>query len=217
MKEATSIYKKFLIILMVSIGAVFTSQCQSNPFSGSSRLIKKEYGFKSFSKLSLINIDGEIEVITGDSFKVEVKIREKYLSILTLEERDNQLEVKFNYTKDNNKYINDPRIKIRITCPSLVFIDKKGNADASVFLRNGSEFTARNEGNGSLTLKGSIDELTLFNDGNGTLDASDLKAKSVAAVSFGNGNILVRASDFLIQERNGNGRIIQKGTAKCVK
>jgi len=202
---------RFNLLLLLTI----TSAClgQSDPFSGSEKISKKLYSFSSFSKISLHDIDGKTEIEIGDSFKIEVKMREKYFPILFVTESNNELQIKFNYTRENNKYIFDPKIRIKITCPKLTEVYKQGNSSVSLHLKNQSSFFMYNEGNGSAILHGNVEELSLKNDGNGKTDAGALVAKKVHVDSFGNGNVLINSTEKASGKSNGNGLILQKGKA----
>jgi hypothetical protein len=186
---------------------------QADPFTGSEKISKKQYDFTHFTKISLLDIDGETEITTGDSFKIEIKMREKYLPILFVSENNNELQIKFNYTRENNKYIFDPRIRIKITCPSLTEVYKQGNSSVRLHVKNQSAFFLSNEGNGSATLKGKLEDLKIKNEGNGKTDARKLVAKNVQVESYGNGNVLIQATEYASGKRNGNGLIIQEGKA----
>jgi hypothetical protein len=206
MKQINLFLVLFLAITTASLG-------QSDPFTRSEKSTKKVYDFTHFSKISLIEIDGSTEIETGDSFKIEIKMREKYLPILFVTEKNDELQIKFNYTRENNKYIFDPRIRIKITCPNLQEVYKQGNSTVRIHLKNQSRFILFNEGNGSATLSGKVEELILKNGGNGKTDAGFLIAKNVQVESFGNGNILINAREKAKGKRNGNGMILQKGEA----
>jgi hypothetical protein len=188
---------------------------QTDPFSDSNKVVKKYYDYKNFSKVSLIEIDGEIEIEVGagESFKIELSIREKYLPILLVNENNKHLELKFNYTKDNNKYITDPQIKIKISCPNLEEVIKFGNGSVRVNLENQNLFSIYNEGNGNAKLKGKVNELSIVNTGNGATDAKRVDAEYVKVRSSGNGNVIIHATKNATGNRSGNGQIIQKGNA----
>ena len=199
----------FLFVIVIHTSGI----CQTDPFTGSENIIKKSYAYENFSKISLLDIDGATEVEIGDSFKIEINIREKYLPILFVSENNNELQIKFNYTRENNKYISDPRISIKITCPKLEDLYKQGNSSVSINLKNQSKFFLYNEGNGSATLNGIVNELSIKNDGNGKTDAGGLFAKIVTVDAYGNGNVIINASRKATGKRNGNGIIVQKGKA----
>jgi hypothetical protein len=205
--------KKIQLLLILLLGITTVSLGQADPFTGSEKISKKQYDFTHFSKISLLDIDGETEITTGDSFKIEIKMREKYLPILFVTENNNELQIKFNYTRENNKYIFDPRIQIKITCPSLTEVYKQGNSSVRLYVKNQSTFFLSNEGNGSATLRGKLEDLKIKNEGNGKTDARKLVAKNVQVESYGNGNVLIQATENASGKRNGNGLIIQEGKA----
>ncbi len=204
---------KIQLLLILLLGMTTVSLGQADPFTGSEKISKKQYDFTHFTKISLLDIDGETEITTGDSFKIEIKMREKYLPILFVSENNNELQIKFNYTRENNKYIFDPRIRIKITCPSLTEVYKQGNSSVRLHVKNQSAFFLSNEGNGSATLKGKLEDLKIKNEGNGKTDARKLVAKNVQVESYGNGNVLIQATENASGKRNGNGLIIQEGKA----
>lgn len=204
---------KIQLLLILLLGMTTVSLGQADPFTGSEKISKKQYDFTHFTKISLLDIDGETEITTGDSFKIEIKMREKYLPILFVSENNNELQIKFNYTRENNKYIFDPRIRIKITCPSLTEVYKQGNSSLRLHVKNQSAFFLSNEGNGSATLKGKLEDLKIKNEGNGKTDARKLVAKNVQVESYGNGNVLIQATEYASGKRNGNGLIIQEGKA----
>lgn len=204
---------KIQLLLILLLGMTTVSLGQADPFTGSEKISKKQYDFTHFTKISLLDIDGETEITTGDSFKIEIKMREKYLPILFVSENNNELQIKFNYTRENNKYIFDPRIRIKITCPSLTEVYKQGNSSLRLHVKNQSAFFLSNEGNGSATLKGKLEDLKIKNEGNGKTDARKLVAKNVQVESYGNGNVLIQATENASGKRNGNGLIIQEGKA----
>ncbi len=204
--------QKNLLVWIFAL-SLFSANGQQNPFVGSEKMVSQNYDFTNFDKISILDLDGVTEIEVGKPFSVETKIKDKYTSILEVTEMNGELTIVFKYTKDNNKYIENPNIKVKITCPSLANLYKRGNSNVSVSISNKSAFTVINEGNGSAILKGFVKQLSLKNDGNGRIDAKKLLADTVFVNSFGNGDIIVNAKDELKGERNGNGKIIQNGKA----
>lgn len=200
-------------LILLFILSSFSVQAQNNPFTGSDKVVTRQYNFSNFDSISILDLDGVTEIETGKPFSVQISIKDKYTPILEVKENGKQLTIIFKYTKDNNKYISNPDIKVKITCPDLASLYKRGNSGIIVSIPNQPSFSMVNEGNGSATLKGLVGQLILKNDGNGKINASDLPADIVMVTSFGNGDILVNAKNKLDAERNGNGIIIQKGNA----
>lgn len=192
----------------------FSVQCQTDPFTGSENIKTQNYEFSNFDKISILDLDGITEIEVGKPFSVQTSIKGKYSKILELKENGRELVVIFKYTKDNNKYIKKPNITVKISCPSLDSLYKRGNSEIFVSIYSQKSLSMTNEGNGSATLKGVVQQINLKNDGNGKLDAKYLSSDTAQVKSFGNGDIVVNAKNKLDGERNGNGRIIQTGNAK---
>jgi hypothetical protein len=207
MRPSKTLLTFFLLILNL-----FPVSAQ-DPFMGSEKIITRTYAFSDFSRISLFDLDGSTEIETGKTYSVTVSIREKYSSILTVNQFDGMLTIAFNYTKDNNKYINDPQIRVKITCPGLDSLFKSGNSGVAVNLFPQDFFFLSNEGNGPAAACGKVNELRLINEGNGTLNAEGMLAKTVYATLTGNGNIYIHAQERAEVQRNGNGRIVQMGEA----
>lgn len=202
--------KTVLTILLLILSLPFFAQ---DPFMGSEKIITRTYAFSDFNRISLLDLDGSTEIETGKTYSVTVSIREKYSSILTVNQFDGMLTIAFNYTKDNNKYISDPQIRVKITCPGLDSLFKRGNSGVAVNLFPQDFFFLSNEGNGPASACGKVNELRLINEGNGTLNAEGMLAKTVYATLTGNGNIYIHAQERAEVQRNGNGRIVQMGEA----
>ncbi|TAD86399.1 MAG: hypothetical protein EAY75_08405 [Bacteroidetes bacterium] len=194
----------------------FAAQSQADPFTGSEKVKTRLYGFSNFDRVTILDLDGSTEVEVGKPFSVRTSIKDKYAPILEVKQVGSTLVIVFKYTKDNNKYINKPKIKVRITCPRLDSLYKRGNSDILVLNVDQKAFYMANEGNGSAKLMGVVEQLGLKNDGNGNLNAEGLLADEVQVQSLGNGDVLVNAKTTLLAEKQGNGNIVQLGKAKQI-
>jgi len=192
------------------ISANFSAKCQEDPFTGSDKMVTRSYSSSNFDKISILDLDGVTEIEVGKPFSVETEIKDKYSPILEVKEMNGELTIVFKYTKDNNKYINNPATKVKISCPSLVSLYKGGNSNIRIFVPNQSSFVVTNEGNGSANLRGEVEQLSLKNEGNGSIDAQNLVANTVSVQSFGTGDVIAYAKDRLDAFRSGNGKIVQK-------
>jgi hypothetical protein len=195
---------------LLFLASTFEGKCQEDPFKGTERIVTQSYNFSNFNKISILDLDGSTEIEVGKPFSIETEIKDKYRPIFEVRENNGELIIAFKYTKDNNKYINNPSIKVKISCPSLDSVSKVGNSNIKVSIPNQPVFVMQNEGNGSAFLSGSVEQLSLRNDGNGKIDANNLIANTVSAQSYGNGDVIVYAKVRLDGIKNGNGKIIQK-------
>jgi Putative auto-transporter adhesin, head GIN domain len=198
-------------LLLASIG--LEAAAQSDPFTGSNKIVTKKYDYTGFQKITFLELDGEIEVEVGKPYAVEASIKDKYTPIFEVEQKGEELVFRFIYTKDNNKYINNPEIKVKISCPSLAEITHVGNSKIYVSLANQATFNLTNSGNGSATLAGQVQQLTLASDGNGQVNAADLSCDTAKAQAAGNGSVTINATRKAKAKRLGNGAIVQKGPA----
>lgn len=202
------------LLMFLFILSSYALQSQTDPFTGSENIKVQNYDFSNFDKISILDLDGITEIEVGKPFSVQTSIKEKYSPILEVTENGRELIIIFKYTKDNNKYIEKPNIKVKISCPSLESLYKQGNSAVFVSIYNQKSLSITNEGNGSATLKGSVEQIRLQNNGNGKLNAKRLSADTVIVSSFGNGDVIVNAKNKLTVERNGNGEVLQTGDAK---
>jgi hypothetical protein len=202
------------IFLFVSILFSFSVQGQDNPFTGSDNELIQNYNLSDFDRISILDLDGVTEIEVGKPFSVQTSIKDKYSPILEVRKNGRELIVTFKYTRENNKYIENPNIKVKISCPRLDSLYKRGNSDIIVSVSDQKFLAMSNEGNGSALLTGAVEQLSLRNDGNGRINATNLSADAVFVSSFGNGDLVLNAKHKLQVERNGNGRVIQTGNAK---
>ena len=206
--------KHYSLLICLFILLSFSLQGQTDPFTGSENTKTQNYDYTNFDRISILDLDGITEIEVGKPFSVQTSIKDKYSQILEVKENGRELVIIFKYTKDNNKYIKKPNIKVKISCPSLDSLYKRGNSEIFVSIYSQKSLSMTNEGNGSATLKGFVEQTNLKNDGNGKLNARYLSSDTVQVKSFGNGDIVVNAKNKLEGERNGNGKIIQTGNAK---
>lgn len=204
--------------LLVLVGYFLTIPvfAQENPFKGSGKVKTFKYDFTDFNKISFYDVDGPVEIEVGKPFAIEVQINENFISIFDVKQENNQLNLTFRYTKDNNKYIQNMKLKVKISCPSLLELFHRGNSSISVTGINGADFAMINEGNGSATLAGTVKQLSLSKDGNGSITASNLFAETAKVKTDGNGSVFVNSSLQLSVERMGNGNVIQKGNGRIL-
>lgn len=127
---------------------------------------------------------------------------------------ENELKIQFKGNKNNQMYVEDTNLKIKITMPEASVIKNSGNSNLVVKNIFGRYFRLENTGNGESKISGAIDVLDIVKTGNGDVDASKLNAKKADLKSTGNGNLIANVSDEVTAKLTGNGDIINKGRAK---
>jgi hypothetical protein len=206
------------LILLIIVFSIFCniSIAQKGPLRGTGKLISQTFDFKDFDKISFEDFDGKIEVEIGKPFSIKVDI-------------DENLEPRLEVKKDNNKglltirlagnyngklYLENTRIKIKVTMPEATVIQHRGNTNVQISGVLGRYFRLENDGNGDISLQGNIDELDIKKSGNGQVNAQKLVTKTAKVKSYGNGNVSVNSQISLVAHGTGNNSVIQFGQGK---
>lgn len=207
--------KLLMIVAILSLVSCYT-QAQRGPLRGSGKLIAKTFDFRDFDKLNLEDLDGKIEVEIGKPFSVMIEIDENLEPLLevTKENQEGILSIGLKGNYNNKMYIEDTRIKVKVTMPEASVIQHRGNSNLHVMGIVGRYFRLENNGNGSTTLQGSIDELDIKKNGNGEVKAQGLVAKTAKVKSYGNGNVRVNSQISLTAHGSGNNSVMQFGPGK---
>lgn len=182
---------------------------------GSGKIVTKTFDYKNFDKVYFEDLDGKIEVEIGKPWSILITIDDNLESLLHLSENvsENELKIQFKGNKDNQMYVENTNLKIKITMPEASVIKNSGNSNLSVQNISGRYFKLENTGNGDSNVSGTIDVLDIIKIGNGDVDASNLNVKKAELKSSGNGDLTVNVSETLSARLTGNGDIINTGKA----
>ncbi len=182
---------------------------------GSGIIANKQYDFTNFDKLELLDLDGTITVEIGQKWSVLVAIDENLLPLLSFDENksETQLRIFLKDNKNNNKYIEDTNINIKITMPEASVIKHNGNSKLFVHDIVGRYLGIENGSNATTILSGSIDQLDIKNTGNGNLIATQLTTKTADIKCKGNGNVKVNVANNITAKVSGNGSVFNEGKA----
>lgn len=208
--------KKLTMIIAFLTTVCFYTQAQRGPLRGTGKLITKTLDFRDFDKLSFDDLDGKIEVEIGKSFSVKIEIDENLEPLLEVkkESQEGVLSIGLKGNYNNKMYIEDTRIKVKVTMPEASVIQHRGNSSLQVTGIVGRYFRIENYGNGNATLQGTIDELDVKKNGNGEVKAQGLVAKTAKVKSYGNGNVRVNTQISLTAHGSGNNSVMQFGPGK---
>ena len=206
------------VSLMLGLAALFCTfaQAQKGPLRGTGKLITQSFGFKDFDKINFEDFDGDIDVEVGKPFSIKVEIDENLAPRLRVEKDPNEyaLTIKLEGNFNGKLYLENTRIKIKVALPEASVIRHRGNTTLHVSGIVGRYFRLENNGNGTTTLQGNIDELDVKKHGNGEVQARNLVTKTAKVKSYGNGNVLVNTQISLTANGTGNGNVWQFGPGK---
>ncbi|MEI7581413.1 DUF2807 domain-containing protein [Runella sp.] len=204
----------FVSVLFSLVGLMV--QAQRGPLKGTGKLISKTFDFRSFDKVHLEDLDGKIEIEIGKTFSVKIEIDENLEPLLHVskEEKEDELMISLKGNTNNKLYVEDTRIKVKVTMPEASVIRHRGNSALHITGIVGRYFRLENNGNGDASLQGNIDDLDIKKDGNGDVNAKNLIAKTAKVKCYGNGNVDVHVQISLTAHGSGNGNVGQFGPGK---
>ncbi len=200
-------------ILLIAI--LFTSISTFAQLRGSGKTITKTFDYQNFNKVNFDDFDGKLEIEVGKPFSISITIDDNLVNLLTLIEnaKDKRLTIALKGNRNNNMYIEDTKINVKITLPYLTEVTNNGNSGLNVTNINSKNFKSENPVNGSTNLSGIVDNLEVICRGNGNLYAERLITKNAKITCRGNGNAKVNAADDIVAIVSGNGNIINVGNA----
>ena len=214
-----------LIIFTLLLSIVSLTGC-TQTVTGEGEYITQNREVQAFSEIAL-SVPAKVTLRQGASFKVELRAQANVLEILETKVSGKELAITSKKNMNNGK-----AILITITLPKLEGFEINGSGEVTspdVFEStkveleiNGSGSFAGNfvsdliqadiTGSGAVRLKGSAGELKHETNGSGTLEAADLRSKSVKLEINGSGNCKVWAEEALESEINGSGSVLYKGS-----
>lgn len=208
--------KKLILFILVFNIFCNISLAQKGPLKGTGKLISRTFDFKDFDKVSIEDFDGIIEVEIGKPFSIKVDIDENLEPRLEVKKVNNEglLRILLAGNYNGKLYLEDTRIKIKITMPEASLIQHRGNTNLYISGVLGRYFRLDNDGNGNVLLQGSIDELDIKKNGNGNINSQKLIAKTAKVKSYGNGNVSVNSQISLVAHGTGNNSVLQFGQGK---
>lgn len=190
-----------------------------NSFSqlkGSGKTVTKTFNYTNFDKINFEDLDGKFEVEVGKPYSISVTIDDNLYPLLLVENNaaNNQLSIRLKGNNNNKMYIEDTKIKIKVTLPKVAALKNDSNGFLTVSGITGNNLIVETLDNGSTELIGTIDNLDSKSTGNGVLNAKQLLVKKATVKASGNGNVYINVSDSITSKTSGNGEIINSGKAK---
>ena len=152
-----------MIKLIITILIALCSTVANAQLKGSGKTITKNYDYQNFNKIFFEDLDGKIEVEVGKTFSVSITIDDNLINLLSvIEHSDNQvLTVSLKGNKNNRMYIEDTKIKVKVSLPNVAALKNDSNASMIVNGIIGNYLKIETLDNGSTTLVGKIENLVM--------------------------------------------------------
>jgi len=215
--------------LMVFAAVVFYfSSC--NTETGEGNIITETREVGNFDKIELSNAS-QIEIVKGDTVKVEVSDYENLLEYLVVETVNNKLIVK---TEPLGVWLRNSRAKVKVTMPDeLSSLILSGSGDIDVYDSfpgitdlhisgsgsihvNPANFvspvSAIISGSGSMEMSGIVSEINTSIPGSGSMYFGNLRSQDAVCNISGSGNITIWAEQSLEVNISGSGNIYYYGS-----
>jgi hypothetical protein len=222
------IYPQIFVIALLSF--LFTSCTDWFGISGSGEIVTETRKVSDFKSIDLLT-SADVEIVKGDSFKVEVSDYENIVQHLSLKVVAHNLVVS---VSPITTVLVNSKAKVMITMPdSLSSISITGSGDVTLnsafkdldlFIITGSgninatknlsikKMTASILGSGNITAKGNVETLTTLISGSGDIDFSNLTSKTADCSTTGSGNTYVNVTNTLKVNITGSGNIEYTGS-----
>lgn len=213
---------KTIIIAIMSSITVLTA-CNREVGSGS--IISEERTVNSFTKIEVSN-SADVEIIKGDTLKVEVSDYENLLDNISVETVNGKLEIK---NKPFRIHLRNSKAKITITIPNVlteIVISGSGNVTINDGLANTATLKISGSGNihadstvdqtsvnlsisgsGDIEMAGNTESVSANISGSGNINCGNLTSVTASCTISGSGNITVNASETLNGHISGSGDI----------
>jgi hypothetical protein len=128
-----------------------------------------------------------------------------------VKENDGELTIQLEGNNYNKLYLERTNITVSVTMPEVSIVKHRANSRLNITGIMGRYFRIKNSGNGSVTLKGTIDELDIISSGNGEVQAEQMVARSLKIEKAGNGDVYINTDNAFTANGSGNGDIINNG------
>lgn len=225
--------KKLILILVVSLTAVFPAQAQwwgsSETIKGNGEMTSEKRNTGDYDEISLVG-SMDVELVTGTEGNLTIEAESNLQEYITTEVNGNTLKISVEKGY-NLKPSRNNGIKVTVPFKDISSVEVTGSGD----LWNTSKITSKKfstkvtgsgdvkleldvenlegavTGSGDIHLTGKARDFNCKVTGSGDFKAYDLKAENVEATVMGSGDIQLTANSNLKAKVMGSGDIKYKG------
>ncbi|MBK9337098.1 MAG: DUF2807 domain-containing protein [Lewinellaceae bacterium] len=217
----------FRTLALLSLPAALLFTACDPALTGSGAILSETRNTDAFTGVD-VSVSGDVSIIRGDTFRVQVRAEENLLPYLQTRTEGNNLHI---YFSRNVRDVDG--LEVEITMPELKHLQLSGSARLETdgafsgstlnLGLSGSGRLILNEmnypfiaahvsGSGSILLKGQSDDTSFSVSGSGEVDALQCPTKTAEVHVSGSGTVRLKVSEVLETHISGSGNVWYDGS-----
>ena len=198
-------------LFLIAITAITLASCSKDDYTGSGNTVSEFRDVNLFTKLSS---EGNfvVNITQGPTQSLEIIADDNIIDRVKTAVSDGLLKI---YLEDGN--YKNTYLEANITVADLNGIKNKGTGDITVFeLQNAGIMEIENIGTGNIAIAGYTDNLTIINEGSGTINCAEFMAANTDLRIEGSGDSEVYCTESLKVNIEGSGNVYYKGSPSMI-
>lgn len=198
---------KKLFLLLLFCGLASTLHAQDNTSSsrrelrGSGKIIREDRTVAPFQTINIRQFLSKVTVeVGGTQSTVIVEFDDNFKQFLQIGNVDGVLTLDFEDPQNKPFWLGKGTINVTVKTPSLSRLRNESNGDVVVNNLTGESFDLANQGNGNVTLRGSVKQLNVVSTANGDVRAQGLTVQKANVITQANATVEVNARQLNSQQ-----------------
>ncbi len=194
-------------LFLIAITVIAIASCSKDDYTGSGNTISE---FRDVNLFTKISSEGTfvVNITQGPTQSLEIIADDNIIGRVRTTVSDGRLKI---YLEDGN--YKNTYLEANITVADLNGIKNEGTGDITVFeLQSAGTIEIENIGTGNIAIAGYTDNLTILNEGSGTINCAEFMAAIVELHIEGSGDSEVYCTESLNVNIKGSGNVYYKGS-----
>ena len=204
--------KAYLLLLLpcllsVKLYAQTDKYSSQRELRGSGKISREDRIVAPFQSIDIRQFLSKVTIhVGGTQSAVSVEFDDNFKQFLRVESVDGVLKLDFKDPDNKPFWLGKGTIQVTVKTPSLSELRNESNGDVVVYGLTGKSFDLTNQGNGSVTLRGSVTQLNVVSAANGDVRAQGLTAQKANVITQANATVEVNARQ-LDSQKSGHATI----------
>jgi len=199
-------------LFLIAIMAITLASCSKDDYTGSGNTVSE---FRDVNLFTKISSEGTfvVNITQGPTQSLEIIADDNIIGRVKTTVSDGRLKI---YLEDGN--YKNTYLEANITMADLNGIKNEGTGDLTVFeLQSAGTMEIENIGAGNIAIAGYTDNLTILNEGSGTINCAEFMAANIDLRIEGSGDSEVYCTESLNINIEGSGNVYYKGSPSVTK